>query len=100
MPAQTFNQCPQRASDHRREQLKEDFMGIGVSLILIAVGAILTWAVNATVSGLDINTIGVILMIVGAIGLVLSLLFWSTWGGVGGTRRRTSYVEDAPPPGY
>ena len=36
-------------------------MGIGVSLILIAAGAILTWAVNATVSGVDINTIGVIL---------------------------------------
>ena len=75
-------------------------MGIGVSLILIAVGAILTWAVTATVSGVDISTIGVILMIVGAVGLVLSLLFWSTWGGVGGTRRRTTYVEDAPPPGY
>lgn len=76
-------------------------MGIGVSLILIAVGAILTWAVNATVSGLDINTIGVILMVVGAIGLVLSLMFWSTWGGVGGTtRRRTTVVDDAPPPGY
>jgi hypothetical protein len=71
-------------------------MGIGVSLILIAVGAILTWAVNATVSGLDINTIGVILMIVGAIGLVLSLMFWSTWGGVGGTRRTTTYVDDGP----
>src|SRR6476620_9984353 len=92
---------PTRASGHRREQLKEDvFMGIGVSLILIAVGAILTWAVNATVSGLDINTIGIILMIVGAIGLVLSLMFWSSWGGVGGARRRTTYVEDAPPPGY
>ena len=75
-------------------------MGIGVSLILIAVGAILTWAVSATVSGVDINTIGVILMIVGAIGLILSLMFWSTWGGVGGSRRRTTYVEDAPPPGY
>jgi len=75
-------------------------MGIGVSLILIAVGAILTWAVNASVSGLDINTIGIILMIVGAIGLLLSLMFWSSWGGVGGTRRRTTVVEDAPPPGY
>ena len=79
-------------------------MGIGVSLILIAAGAILTWAVNATVSGLDINTVGVILLVVGAIGLVLSLVFWSSWGGVGGgggTRRRTTtYVEDAPPPGY
>ena len=73
-------------------------MGIGVSLILIAVGAILTWAVNATVSGVDINTIGVILMIVGAIGIVLSLIFWSSWGGVGGpARRRTTYVEDGPP---
>lgn len=72
-------------------------MGIGVSLILIAVGAILTWAVNATVSGLDINTIGIILMIVGAIGLVLSMMFWSSWGGVAGARRRTTVVEDAPP---
>ena len=73
-------------------------MGIGVSLILIAAGAILTWAVNTTVSGVDINAIGVILMIVGAIGLILSLMFWSSWGGVGGTsRRRTTYVEDGPP---
>jgi Domain of unknown function (DUF6458) len=73
-------------------------MGIGVSLILIAAGAILTWAVNASVSGIDIHTIGVILMVVGVIGLVLSLMFWSTWGGVGGTnRRRTTYVEDGPP---
>jgi hypothetical protein len=71
-------------------------MGIGVSLILIAAGAILTWAVNATVSGLDINTIGVILMIVGAIGLILSLMFWSSWGGVAGTRRTTTYVDDGP----
>ena len=72
-------------------------MGIGVSLILIAVGAVLTWAVNATVSGLDINTIGVILMIVGAIGLILSVMFWSSWGGVGGTRRATTtYVDDGP----
>jgi hypothetical protein len=71
-------------------------MGIGVSLILIAAGAILTWAVNASVSGIDINTIGIILMVVGAIGLVLSLMFWSTWGGVGNTRRRTTVVDDGP----
>jgi hypothetical protein len=51
-------------------------MGIGVSLILIAAGAILTWAINATVSGVDITTIGVILMVVGAIGLILSLMSW------------------------
>jgi hypothetical protein len=73
-------------------------MGVGVSLILIAAGAILTWAVNYTVSGVDINTVGVILLIVGVIGLLLSLVFWSSWGGFGGpARRRTTYVEDAPP---
>src|SRR4051794_27735328 len=70
-------------------------MGIGVSLILIAAGAILTWAVNATVSGVDINTIGVILMVVGAIGLILSLMFWSSWGGVGGTSRRRTRPDPA-----
>ena len=75
-------------------------MGIGVSLILIAVGAVLTWAVNASVSGVDINTIGVILMVVGAIGLVLSIMFWSSWGAGapgGGYRRRTTYVDEGPP---
>jgi len=72
-------------------------MGLGVSIFLIAIGAILTWAVNATVSGLELTTIGVILMIVGVIGLVLSMIFWSSWGGVGGSRRRTTYVEDGPP---
>ena len=62
-------------------------MGIGVSLILIAVGAILTWAVETSVSGLDINAVGVILMIVGLVGFVLSLAFWSTWWGPGYFRR-------------
>lgn len=77
-------------------------MGIGVSLILIAAGAVLTWAVNATVSGLNIHTVGVILMIVGIVGLLLSLMFWSSWGGPAGWgRRRTTYVDDGgPPPGY
>ena len=75
-------------------------MGIGVSLILIAVGAVLTWAVNATVSGLNIHTVGVILMIVGIVGLLLSLMFWSCWGGAGMGRRRTTYVDEVPPPGY
>ena len=72
-------------------------MGIGVSLILIAVGAVLTWAVNATVSGLNINTVGVILMVVGAVGLILSVMFWSSWGGVSGSRRRTTVIDDGPP---
>ena len=61
-------------------------MGISISILFLAVGAILTWAVDAEVSGLDITAVGVILMIVGAIGLVTSLIFWSSWGGFGGAR--------------
>jgi hypothetical protein len=72
-------------------------VGVGVSIFLIAVGAILVWAVNASVSGLELDTIGVILMVVGILGLVLSMIFWSSWGGFGGERRRTTYVEDGPP---
>lgn len=68
-------------------------MGVGVSLLLIAAGAILTWAVSAETSGIDLNTVGVILMIVGAAGLVLSLVFWSSWGGFG-THRKS--VESGP----
>jgi hypothetical protein len=72
-------------------------MGIGVSLLLIAVGAILTWAVNADVSGLNVTAIGVILMVVGLIGALLSLVFWSTWWGPGYFR---GYVGgDAGPAG-
>jgi hypothetical protein len=54
-------------------------MGIGVSIFLIAVGAILTWAVSATVSGIDINVVGIILMVVGGIGLLLSLFLIDSW---------------------
>ena len=49
-------------------------MGIGVSIFLLAIGAILTFAVNASISGLDINVVGIILMIAGAIGLLLTML--------------------------
>jgi beta-lactamase regulating signal transducer with metallopeptidase domain len=70
-------------------------MGLGVSLFLIAAGAILTWAVSATVAGLNIHTIGVILMVVGIVGLILSMIFWSSWGGVNSSRRRT-IVDEGP----
>jgi hypothetical protein len=69
-------------------------MGLGVSLFLIAVGAILTWAVDVHTQGINLNTVGVILMVIGAVGLVLSLLFWTTWGGRFGSRRREVVVED------
>ncbi len=67
-------------------------MGMGVSLVLIAVGAILTWAVSVDVSGIDITVVGVILMVVGIAGALLSLAFWSSWGGFGG--RDTTVVHD------
>jgi hypothetical protein len=72
-------------------------MGIGVSLLLMAAGAILIWAVNVTVSGLELQTIGWILLAVGAVGALLSLIFWSTWGGIGGPadgRGRRTVVRD------
>jgi uncharacterized membrane protein YidH (DUF202 family) len=48
-------------------------MGIGTSILLIAVGAILRYAVNVSVSEIELETVGLILMIVGIIGLVISL---------------------------
>ena len=71
-------------------------MGLGVSLFLIAGGAILVWGVNKEVAGLNVDAIGVILMVIGVIGLVLSMIFWSSWGGL--SRRRSTYVEEGPPP--
>ena len=68
-------------------------MGLAVSLFLMAAGAVLAFAVNTTVNGLNIVTLGWILMLVGGFGAVLSLLFWSSWGGFAGTRRQTTYVE-------
>lgn len=58
-------------------------MGIGISVFLIAVGAILAFAIEASVSGVNLDTVGVILMVVGAIGLLAALLFASSmtpWG--------------------
>ena len=62
-------------------------VGISLSIFLIAIGAVLAWAVNAEVSGIDIQVAGIILVIVGAIGLVVSLVFWSSWGGLGNRDR-------------
>jgi hypothetical protein len=70
-------------------------MGIGTSIFLMAVGAILRFAVTVTTTGINLHTVGVILMIVGALGLLLSLIFWSSWGGFGtygGRSVRTTQV--------
>ena len=58
-------------------------MGISLSIFMIAIGAILAWAVSAEVSGIDVQVAGVILVIVGIFGLIASLVFWSSWGGFG-----------------
>jgi hypothetical protein len=70
-------------------------MGIGISVLLIAVGAIIAFAVNVAVSGVNLETIGVILMIVGAIGLVWSLIVVASGRGrvvTGGT----TVVDNTP----
>jgi hypothetical protein len=59
-------------------------MGISLSILLIAIGAVLAWAVSAEVSGVDIQVVGAILLVVGILGLITSFLFWSSWGGFGG----------------
>ena len=68
-------------------------MGMGASLVLIAVGAVLAFAVHVTGNGFNIHTIGIILLVVGAIGALTSMIFWSSWGGFGGGRTETTVIE-------
>jgi hypothetical protein len=96
-------------------------MGIILSLILMAVGAILTWGVNTSGGSVDVDVVGVVLMIVGFILFLISLLLWRSWWGAGfwgwgpgpydeggavvrrraywPPRRRATYVEEDPPAG-
>jgi hypothetical protein len=67
-------------------------MGVSVSLLLIAAGLVLLLATT-------LNAIGWILLIVGVVGIVLSMIFWSAWGGFGGAapaggRRRTTIIDE------
>jgi hypothetical protein len=94
-------------------------MGIVISLILIAFGAILAWGVNSSGGAIDVDVVGVVLLVLGIIVFVISLILWRTWWGPGffgpwygapadGTtvrrrvyrpvRRRETYVEEEPPP--
>lgn len=77
-------------------------MSLGTSLVLIAVGAILRFAVSVSTHGFNIHTVGVILMIVGVVGLIISLLWMTMWRD---RAARTRYVDrrdyvgrEAPPP--
>lgn len=71
-------------------------MALPVSLILVAAGAILIWAVNWHPSGVNIHAVGWILLVVGIVGGLITLVFWSTWAAPGyySRRRRTIVDED------
>ncbi len=56
-------------------------MGISVSMLLIAVGAIMRFAVTVEGDGFNVGTAGMVLMVVGIIGAILSIAFWASWGG-------------------
>jgi uncharacterized protein DUF6458 len=66
--------------------------GIGISIFLFAVGAVLAFAVTVTTQGVDLNTIGVILMLVGGVGFFASMLFWAPWAPYG--RDRETVVRE------
>jgi len=74
-------------------------MGVTASLLISAVGAILVWAVTATTHGINIHTVGVIVLIAGLVSFVISLFFWKSWGGFHGAASRTTVTtqEQAPP---
>src|SRR5687768_14918053 len=87
-----FIKRPTRAGPGGQKQ-----MGIGVSIFLLAVGAIMTFALDVQVSGIDLDTVGVILMVVGVIGLIFSAMFWNSWGGFNTTstgRTERTVVRD------
>jgi hypothetical protein len=74
-------------------------MGVALSIVMIAVGAILRFAASVTTTGFNLHSIGLILIILGAISLVISIVFWSSWGGFntgagGGYRRQRRVTQD------
>ena len=74
-------------------------MGIGTSIVVFAVGAILRFAVTATATGFNVRTVGDILMIVAGVGFVLSIVFWTSWGSYGtgwSNRRTTTKISRSP----
>ena len=72
-------------------------MGIGASIFLLALGAILSFGINVDSDGsgiFNIDTIGIILMVIGGIGIILSMMFWSSWGGPGRRNEDRTVVRD------
>jgi len=73
-------------------------MGIGLSIFLVAVGAILTFALEREAEGINLDAVGIILMIVGGVGLVVSMLFWSSFAPYGRERRGTTVIKERDVP--
>ena len=74
-------------------------MGVATSIVMIAVGAILRFAVSVTTTGFNLHSIGLILIILGGVSLLISIAFWSTWGGFhggagGGYSRQRRVTQD------
>ena len=71
---------------------------VGLALFLIAVGAILRYAVTADVEGIDLDEAGLILMIIGVVGLVIALLYEMVWAGERSRYSRFRGRDQYPPP--
>jgi hypothetical protein len=101
-----------QAAGHEQEQqstiihrTKEAIMATGLSLFFLAIGAILTFAVHTAVQGVDLGTIGVILMVIGLLGMLFSLVVWDNWSSRPIRRvdddavvgRRDVVIDEGPP---
>lgn len=94
LPAQINNAASGSIVTHpAREGI---IMGIGTSLIIFAVGAVMNFAISVTTTGFNLHTIGIILMIVGGVGLLLSIVFRDSWGGFGGSTHQRRTTTDGP----
>ena len=74
-------------------------MGIVVSMLLIAVGAVMRFAVTVKGHGFNVHTTGIILIVIGVVSAILSIVYWASWGGFrrGGAARRTTVVSTQGP---
>ncbi len=75
-------------------------MTIGVSMLLVALGAILVWGIERDAEGLNIDAIGVILMVIGLLGFLISMIFWSEWSPIYRGRRRYAETDAGYSRGY
>jgi hypothetical protein len=74
-------------------------MIVGLSIFLMVLGAIMAFAIKATTPGINVHSLGIILLLIGLVGLLYSLLFWSSfsrWGPSSTVRRRRTVIQERP----